>query len=148
MSDYMTVAEADIYLATQLNTEAWTATLPADKAKALTMATNAMDRLNYLGEKTSSSQVNQFPRDADTVVPEEIMEACADIAQRLADGVDPELEFENLMMISQGYANVRSTYDRSTPPPHIVAGIVSIVAWRKIKPYLRDGGSVAIHRVS
>ena len=112
------------------------------------MATEAIDRLNYLGEKTDSSQANQFPRDADTVVPDDIKIACAEIAIMLLDGFDVELELEQLKMVSQGYANVRSTYDRTTPPPHIVAGIASSVAWRYIKPYLRDVNSFLINRVS
>lgn len=148
MSNYTNITDADAYFVTRLNSEAWDNAVDADKTAALTMATEAIDRLNYLGQKTDSAQVNQFPRDADTDVPDDIEKACAELALTLLDGVNPELEFEQLNMVSQGYANVRSTYDRSTPPPHVVAGIVSVTAWRYIKPYLRDVHSVNVFRVS
>jgi len=148
MPNYMTTAEGDTYFATRLNTEPWDLASDSSKVSALTMATEAIDRLNYLGSKTDSSQENQFPRDADTVVPEDIKKACAECALKFLDGFDIELEFEQLNMVSQGYANVRSTYDRTTPPPHIVAGIPSSVAWRYLMPYLRDVNSFSITRVS
>lgn len=148
MANYMTIAEGDTYFGTRLNTEPWDIAADADKTSALTMATEAIDRLNYLGDKTDSDQVNQFPRDADTVVPDDIKKACAECALLFLDGFDVELEFEQLNMVSQGYANVRSTYDRTTPPPHIVAGIPSSVAWRYLSPYLRDVNSFVINRVS
>ena len=148
MANYMDIADGDTYFNTRLNSESWDNASDSDKTAALTMATEAIDKLNYLGEMTESDQANQFPRDADTVVPDDIGKASAEIALMLLDGFDMELEFEQLNMVSQGYANVRSTYDRTTPPPHIVAGIASSVAWRYLKPYLRDVNSLSINRVS
>lgn len=147
MASYIDSTAASAYFANRLNTEAWDNASGTNRSKALAMATDAIDRLNFLGEKTVSNQANQFPRNDDTVVPTDIKEACAEIAIRLLDGVDPELEYENLHMVSQGYANVKSTYDRSSPLEHIVAGIVSITAWRKLKPYIRDVRSIAVVRV-
>jgi len=148
MANYADSSFCDTYFTTKLNTESWDEASDEEKTAALTMATDSIDRLNYLGEKTDPDQENQFPRDADTIVPEDIQKACAEIALRLLDGVDPEIEFENLSMVSQGYANVRSTYDRSQLPPHLVAGIVSVTAWRFLKPFLRDWRGLAINRVS
>jgi len=148
MANYAIISWCDTYFTTRLNTEVWDESTDSDKTASLTMATEAIDRLNYLGSKTDADQDNQFPRDADTIVPTDIQTACAELAISLLDGLDPELEFEQLNMVSQGYANVRSTYDRSSPPPHIVAGIVSVTAWRYLMPYLRDGLSMRIDRVS
>lgn len=148
MSAYISVSAATDYFSNRLNTDPWDDAEDEDCVKALIMATDAIDRLNFLGEKADSSQENQFPRAGDIDIPQDIQEACAEIAMRLLDGVDPELEFENLTMISQGYANIRSTYDRTNPPEHIVAGIPSVTAWRKIKPYLRDTRGVGLNRVS
>ena len=145
---YISESAATAYFANRLNTDAWDDAEDEDCEKALLMATDAIDRLNFLGEKASSVQENQFPRLGDTTVPVDIQEACAEIAMRLLDGVDPELEFENLAMVSQGYANVRSTYDRTNPPEHIVAGIPSVTAWRKIKPYIRDPRGLGLNRVN
>ena len=148
MASYISLSAASDYLGHKLNVEAWDISDDTNRQKALDMATNAIDRLNFLGEKADDTQELQFPRLGDTIVPVDIQEACADLAVRLLDGVDPELEFENLTMVSQGYANVRSTYDRTNPPEHIVAGIPCIEAWRKIKPYIRDTRGVGLTRVS
>ena len=148
MQPYITAVEGDTYFSTRLNTDVWDDSSTAEKEAAIFMSTDAIDRLNYLGSKTDDSQENQFPRDDDTVVPQDIKDATAELAQRLLDGVDPELEFENLGMVSQGYANVRSTYDRSRTSEHIAAGIPSITAWRKIRPYLRDPRGLELTRVS
>ena len=156
--NYLTPLEAQELANERLNVEAWDDAVDEDGSsfgepntltyKALTMATSAIDRLNYQGTKTDLDQVNQFPRDDDTVVPADIGQACFEIALALLDGVDPQLEGENLGMTSQGYANVRSTYDREVPVPHIVAGIPSLTAWRFIVPYLRDTGYFNIMRTS
>lgn len=145
---YATATEGDEYFTDRLNSDAWDDASDADKAKALITATKIMDRLNYKGDKTSDDQTLQFPRDTDTLIPQDIKDACCEVALALLDGVDPEMEFDNLNMVSQNYANVRSTYDRSVPGEHIVAGIPSVSAWRYLKPYLRDGGSVNLSRVS
>ena len=145
---YITEADAQTYFNGKLNTEAWDDASSADRVKALTMATEAIDRLNFRGTKTDDAQALQFPRDDDTIVPTDIQYACAELALRLLDGVDPELEFENLRMVAQGYSNVRSTYDSGQTARHIIAGIPSITAWRYILPYLRDHVSVSLSRVS
>ena len=148
MANYGTIVDGDTYFASRLNADAWDDATDADKTKALTQSTRAIDLLNYLGEKTDEDQVNQFPRDDDSAVPDDIEYACYEESLSLLDGVVPELEFENLSQVAQGYKNVRSTYDRSQLAQHIVAGIASVTAWRYIKPYLRDGNVVAIQRVS
>jgi len=148
MSMYTTISETNTYFETRLHTDAWDEASTTERTAALTMATEAIDRLNFLGKMAEDDQELQFPRDEDTDVPNDIKKACSEIALALLDGVEPEMEFENLGLVSQGYSNVRSTYDRSRAPEHIVAGIPSITAWRYLKPYLRDYRSVQIHRVS
>jgi len=158
MSNYLTPAEAQTLADERLNVEAWDDAVDEDGSlfgqpntltyKSLTMATKIIDRLNYRGDKYDADQVNQFPRGDDTTIPDDIGNACFEIALALLDGVDPQLEGENLGMTSQGYANVRSTYDREVPVPHIVAGVPSLTAWRFIVPYLCDTGYFNIMRSS
>jgi len=148
MAAYATITEGDTYFSEVLNADAWDDATSANKTKGLAQATKMIDRLNFKGEKTDDDQDNQFPRDADTEVPQDIKDACCEIALALLDGVDPELEFENLRMVSQGYANVRSTYNSEIPAEHINAGIPSVTAWRYLKPYLRDMQAVDLSRVS
>jgi hypothetical protein len=95
-----------------------------------------------------AEQVLEFPRGEDTVVPETIRRACYEIAYSLLDGKDPELELENLGVVSQGYSSVRTTYSRSQVPiEHLINGIPNALAWRLLKPFLRDGDAVKLTRV-
>jgi len=145
---YITVEDADAYFATRLNSEIWDLAEDTEKNKALITAGRAIDRLNFTGSRTDSTQEHQFPRYDDASIPTDVQYACCELAFALLDGVDPELEYENLNMVAQGFGNVRSTYDRSNKPAHIVAGIVSMAAWRLLLPYLRDPLHVEVNRVS
>jgi hypothetical protein len=145
---YCTTDEAQAYFDGRLNADAWDDASSANKQKALIHATRLIERLNFKGEKTVDTQSLQFPRDNDTSIPTDIKYACSEIALALLDGIDPELEFDNLKMVSQGYANTRSTYDPDLPVEHIAAGIPSVTAWRFLKPYLRDMRTVNLSRVT
>jgi len=174
---YNTLASANAYFATRLYTTAWDALSDGDKQKALDWAARIIDRLNFIGEKSAAAAVRfgynqsysvynfvsgdqlaaieaagatqaaQFPRGSDTTVPADILTAEAEISYALADGVDPDMEFENLGVISQGYSSVRTTYDRSFVQEHLVAGVPSATAWRYLKPFLRDPSTMRINRV-
>jgi len=148
MAAYITRAEGTTYFTLRLNSAPWDGATDGDKDKSLTQATMIIDQLNFRGEKTDEAQVLQFPRYDDSVIPQDIQNACAEIALALLDGVDPELEFENLTMVSQGYGPVKSTYNRSALPEHKIAGVPSMMAWRYLKPYLRDHRTVDLSRVS
>jgi hypothetical protein len=147
MNPYIDTSDANTYFGERFDSGAWDTASESDKLKALKTGTRAIDRLNFLGVKTDESQELQFPRDDDTVVPDDIKWACCEIAYALLDGIEPELEFENLDMSSQGYGSVRSTYNRDDKPIHMICGIVSSVAWRYLLPYLRDGRAIDVTRV-
>jgi hypothetical protein len=147
MSNYITIEDAATYFATRLHTIPWTSATSANKTKALTMATRAIDALNYRGAKADSGQDNQFPRGDDSEVPAAVKEACCEIALALLDGIDPDMEFSTLRVVSQGISSVRTTYDSTVSCEHLAAGIPSITAWRLLRPYLRDIRTVDISRV-
>lgn len=95
----------------------------------------------------SLSQNLSFPRGADTVVPDTIKCACFEIAHSLLDNKDPEIELENLGVISQGYASVRTTYSRSQVPiEHLINYVPNALAWRWLKPFLRDEDAIRLRR--
>lgn len=172
MSDaYATVSEANAYFATRLHTSAWDNASPTEQEKALIMASDAIDCLNFKGDKSTvaillsgvvdisevdaaalraaeAAQEREFPRGSDTQVPDQIKRASYEIAYALLDEVDPDLELENLAVVSQGYAGIRTTYNRIQQPiEHLLAGIPSATAWRILKPFIRDGKFVKISRV-
>lgn len=148
MTPYVTNTEANTYFESRLHSEAWDTATSTNRTKATKEATLIIDRLNFLGEKFSEDQERQFPRYDDSTVPDDIKNATCEIALALLDGVDPDMEYENLFMQSQQYANVRSTYDRTRSPENIVAGVPSVRAWRYLRPYLRDQQSVHLNRIS
>ncbi len=59
---YITLAEAEIYFESRLNSANWTAANDATKNQALAHATALLDREPFDGVKASSSQNLKFPR--------------------------------------------------------------------------------------
>jgi len=166
---YGTLVEAGNYFSTRLHTSAWDDSSITDRQKAMFMATRYIDRLNYKGLKATvytlleadedatdeairaaeASQELEFPRDADTTVPTDIKTACFEIALALLDGVDPDAELENLGIETHSYAGVKTAYNRDQQPiEHLIHGIPSPLAWRYLKPFLRDGREYRLTRVS
>lgn len=165
MTAYVTLAEADTYHASRLFRELWANTAAGEREKALLAASEHIDRLNFIGVKhaayvqmqatphdrdaileASATQERQFPRGSDTEVPDDIKIACYEQAFQLVDGRDPDMEFEQLTTQSEGISSVRRTYGRSYAQEHLLHGIVSPLAWRYLKPYLRDGQNIELRR--
>ena len=72
-----------------------------------------------------------------------------EIAHALLDGKDPELELENLAVSAMGYGAVKTSYERSQLPiEHIINLVPSSVAWRLLKPFLRDSDAIKLSRLS
>ena len=154
MAAYDTITNADTYFGTRLHVLVWAESTNADKTKALAEASARIDRLRFKGAMVASDQDRSFPRyygddpDGTETVPDDIKIACYECAYALLDGVDPELELENLAVSSQGISSVRNTYARGEVPEHFAAGIPSAFAWRYLKPYIACGNIVRIRRVS
>lgn len=169
---YGSVQRANDYFATRLHIDLWDATSLLDKAKALKTATTLIDHLNFAGEKheaflvregfdtacltetqqkaiwdAGETQCLEFPRGSDIFIPRDIELSCYDLAFTLLDGVDPEIEFQNQSTISEGFASVRDTKDRSFVQEHIHAGIPSLGAWSRLRRYLRDARGIKLSRV-
>jgi hypothetical protein len=100
-------------------------------------------------QAAEASQALEFPRGADTTVPEAIRVAEYEIAYALLDGKDPELELENLAINAMGYGAVKTSYERSQLPiEHIVNMVPSSAAWRLLRPFLRDSDALKLSRLS
>jgi len=166
---YGTLDEADEYFANRLHETAWTEASANDRRKALIAARGIIDALNYKGTKASvytllqanpsasqdeiraaeASQALEFPRGADTVVPEAVRVASYEIAYALLDGKDPEVELENLAVNAMGYGAVKTSYERSQLPiEHTIHLVPSSAAWRLLKPFLRDSDALKLSRLS
>ena len=100
-------------------------------------------------QAAEAEQQNEFPRGADTEVPEDIRRAAYEIAHSLLDNKDPELELDTLAVTSMGYGGVRTSYERSQVPiEHLINLIPNALAWRLLKPFLRDDDAMKLSRVS
>ena len=173
MAQYSTRVEADTYFGERLHSTLWDASSVSDRNVALIQASRIIDDLDYKGLKNAAylvwlplkdqaltdanklainvagaTQVLEFPRGVDTVIPDDIKEACNEIAFALLDGRDPDADTEGLSQISQGFSSVRSTYTRAFIPEHLVNGVPSATAWRRLKKYVKDKAGVRVSRVS
>lgn len=146
--NYVTIEEAQTYFNGRLNTEAWDDASTQNQTKALTMATKAIDKLNFAGYKASATQELQFPRGTDLVIPEDIKEATCELALRLLDGIDVDREIENTRILENGASSINTTYNGNIVQEHVLAGIPSPTAWKLLIPYLRDAQSLSIDRVN
>jgi hypothetical protein len=149
MPNYATIPQAQVYFDGRLNTEGWDTSSSVDKLKALTMATRTIDSLNYIGIKhiDDETQENQFPRGDDTVVPQDIINACAEIALAYLNEFDIEEELSNLRVTSERYASIGVSYDPRIQSEYLLAGVPSKVAWDYLKPYLRDPRNIGLRKV-
>jgi hypothetical protein len=136
---------ANAYFADRIGTSAWDGAVSLDQVKALRQSTRAIDRLNFAGQKHDDTatgdvpnQLRQFPRGDDVDVPDDVMQACCELALALLDGVDPNMEIENLNNAQQGISTAKVVRDTSYVQEHVRAGIPSIQAWTLLTPYLRD----------
>jgi len=170
---YGTLDEANEFFSYSMHSDAWSEATAGERVNALIAATRMIDNLNFKGEKAavyaimydsdgdlqdvtdaelraaSLSQDLEFPRGTDTTVPDAIKMACWESTYALLDGVDPEIELENLGISSQTYASVRTSYNKDrTQLEYLMNGIPSANAWRYLRPFLRDEGGIKLSRIN
>lgn len=163
-ASYVTVAEATTYFQTRLWTDPWQRASFDQQQASLYDATRIIDSLAYKGTKAVEDQVLRFPRNGqlalDTdptsptynelipTVPSDVKEACCDVALALLDGIIPEREYGLLTRTAHGFANTRQQKDTQLVPPHLVAGVPSLDAWKKLVKYLRTNNGIILGRDS
>jgi len=139
----VTIAVADTYFIDYyLTTDSWDNATTAQQQKALNWATQIIEGLNFKGDMADTWEAI---RGDDTDFAQDIKDACCDIAYSLLDGIDPEKEFDAIRTAAQAIASVRMSYNDNVPP-HIIAGIPSSVAYRKLIPYLRNPNYLTLTR--
>ena len=172
---YGTLVEAQEYFDGRLHEWAWSAASEGDRERALIAARRLIDGLAYKGYKhatylvyetydsgvvlteaqleamrtAEASQLNEFPRGADTEVPEDICIAQYELAHSMLDNKDPEMELESLAVTSSTYGGVKTMFNREQLPiEHLINMIPNALAWRLLRPYLRDSRGIVISRAS
>jgi len=145
---YGTLNSADLYFDNRLDSSCWENATVKDRQTSLIQATRAIERLNFEGFKNNSLQTLQFPRNDDTDIPVEIEYATYEIAIKLLEGVDTDIETRTFGVLKEAYSGVSTTYDSDYVNIHIRAGIPSIIAWEYLLPFLRDPTRILLSRVS
>jgi hypothetical protein len=148
LTSYGTIAKANEYFSQRLHTQDWDDCLESDRQKALFMATRAIDRLNFEGEKHDDAQEHQFPRGDDEEVPVEIEYATYECALAYLGGVNIDNEIRNIGLSSVSISGVRDEFRDGYVPEHLRAGIPSVEAWIYLRPFLRDPKHFVFSRVS
>lgn len=150
MTFYGTVAKADTYFLTKrLDVGSLWADEPAgNKTIHLETSTRLIDNLNFIGLKNIVTQVLEFPRGADTAVPEPIEHACYEIAYGLVDGRDVEFELEHIDDVAASFGGSRIRRNPSSASEAKINGIPSEIAWRTLKPYLRNPSEITLSRIN
>lgn len=164
---YSTLADANTFFAEYLHSK-WSGKSDEDKEKALLAATRAIDKLSFNGYKkpvydlllsnpnatqaqidaADATQLLQFPRDTQTVPPDNLLFAVYEEAHELIRGRRPNEEFDMAFATSTGAGTTRASYDRSELPDHVKHGIVSFKAWTYLLPFLDDNNTFTILRQS
>lgn len=93
-NSYISRADATTYFADSLRSASWVALSDSTKDQGLVTATRMLDRQVWMGEKTVSAQLLQWPRTGVTdaygdavdsaTVPQAIKDACCELALSLA----------------------------------------------------------------
>jgi len=137
MAEYITETEAQVFINGKLYSTAWDNATDGQREKALTMACNDINRLNF------NISLDDF-----TTIPDDIMRALTEIAYAYLDGVDMEQELKNINITSTSYGNISLHKDTSKIPEHLLVGIPSAIAWRLLRPYLTNVDIIRLNRVS
>ena len=117
---------------------------PAETSEQL-LANTTLTELEL--QAADALQVNQFPRDDEDTVPDAILWATYEEAKSLMSGRDPEQEFRNLILNSDGVGTNRVTMDQSeVHPEHSAHLITSPLAWKYIQRFLAKNNTFNIKR--
>jgi hypothetical protein len=159
VSYYGDLVNANIFFSRRLINASWTGATPDLQTRALTQATQIIDRLNYAGDKFDPTQVQQFPRRDDFVqndqtvdsifdvtVPEDICLATYLTAYALLDGWDADIEANNARKLSDRFSSAGASYNPTFIQEWIKAGIPNQTVWSYLRPYLRDPLSISFVR--
>jgi hypothetical protein len=141
MTAYVTLAEAQTFLDTELGTESWDLSNDVNRTKALEMASKLIDSLPL-------STAYQYSDRTDSTVPQDFKDACVLIALKLLDDADLESRFDDTRLISYQYEKIRLVFSETDGAEHQIQGITCARAYRLLKPYCQLSRKVQFHRTS
>jgi hypothetical protein len=148
ITPYADVSYGDAYFAERLNSSAWTGD---DKEKALKHATRLIDQLPLVDSKYDESQARAFPRSCDTdgEVPDEVSQACCEVALALLQGKLLDTMEDGVGVAAERTGDASVEYEDGRGAMALSdesSGLGSVMAARMLAPWITDD-SVDITRV-
>lgn len=159
ITPYADKTYGDAYFGERLGTDDWDGASDADKAKALKMATRMIDQLPLVGQKcdTETPQAREFPRDVDPGcadesgdVPDEVSQACCEVAIALLQGNLPEELDASVGVTSESVGDASVSYGGQRGAAALVDeyfGLPSRTAAQMLAPWLADTDVIDLTRV-
>jgi hypothetical protein len=144
---YADEAYAIAYFAQRLGTDAFDAGSSTNRVKGLKQATLLIDTLNFIGSKTDQAQANEFPRNGDTLVPEEVKQACCEQALALLLGQSLEAGVAARRLASVSVGDASESYRDGIDGLGENAGLTSATAGRLLMPWLSSPREIILERV-
>lgn len=132
---YVTLDEADVYLESVMITDAWDLSTDALRTKSIKASQKIIEALNTTGTLVDGEPV------------QDIKDATVEIALKLLDGYDPELEMHNATIKEMEFDRLRQTNKSGETPLHIIAGVPSIIAFNILRRYMPDITTVRLSRI-
>lgn len=139
---YGSVAGGNDYF--KLTGALWHESTDLTKLHSLIEATRAIERLSLKGE--TGDDPLHFPLVGETTVPDDIKAATYELAIKLIECPDLDLETDSLRVTEDRFVSVLTKRDTSWVPDHINSGIISIRAWHRLKPYLLSSNKLKLKR--
>ncbi len=131
---YCTIQDAQYYFDRLVFTDDWDDADEPTRLVALNEATDLVCALN----------IPTFETYAD--VPEDVQIATAEIALKLLEGYDMDVEQREATLDYQAQGKLKVTNAKEAIPLHIVAGIPSIPAWEILSGYLNITTTIQLDR--
>ena len=126
----VSLEEADVYLETVLNTDAWDYSEDKVRLKALKQATRIIKGLNIAQPERN-----------------DMVTCVVEIALKLLEGVDPESELANAAIASVSFNGVKQDNNtRHETPLHVIAGVPSAYAFSILIKYMPNPTTVRLDR--
>lgn len=162
-NSYATVAEGDTYFDERLNSAAWTgASVTTDtKERALIMATRRLDQETYAGNKTTTAQALEWPReyvvDKDgeeydsATIPTFVKEATFEMALRLLNDAttdtfaDTGLEEFRRAKVGEMEVERYAGYRAGRLPEHVRRELEHVLKSGRMSAELGHTGNVSWH---
>lgn len=158
---YGDLETGDVYFNRRIHSWDWDNASTVEKVQGLYAATEAIDKFCFVGDKTDSDQLLEFPRtrtgtDANETVyeiggtagvPTAIETAAYLIAEALISGRDPDAEFEAQNVRVETFGPVRTEFDTDKGPQGHVSNLIpSATAWTFIRPFVEISRTFLVNK--